>query len=89
MANFGIYETSFAFGNFYLRVKDLREKIYKLAELENSTYRLRREMITTQKRANALEKIQIPKYESAIKKIENILEEKQREEFFRLKKLKK
>ncbi|MEQ3354463.1 V-type ATP synthase subunit D, partial [Aedoeadaptatus acetigenes] len=37
---------------------------------------------------NALEKIQIPKYEAAKKEIEEILAEKEREDFFRLKRVK-
>ena len=60
----------------------------ELAELENSVYKLAMEIKKTQKRANALDKIQIPKYESTIKYIEEVLEEKEREDFFRLKKVK-
>ncbi|MDU2384355.1 MAG: V-type ATP synthase subunit D, partial [Finegoldia magna] len=48
-----------------------------------------KEIKKTQKRANALDKIQIPKYEQSIKDTEDILAEKEREEFFRLKMVKK
>lgn len=47
------------------------------------------EIKKTQKRANALDKIQIPKFKGVVKNIENVLEEKEREDFFRLKKVKK
>ena len=42
----------------------------------------------TQKRANALKNITIPKFESLTKEIQNALEEKEREEFSRLKVIK-
>jgi len=43
----------------------------------------------TQKRANALKNIQIPKYETLVKNISEVLEEKEREDFSRMKVLKK
>ena len=43
----------------------------------------------TQKRANALKNITIPKYEELTKSISNALEEKEREEFTRLKVIKR
>ena len=57
--------------------------------MENAVYKLGKEIKKTQKRANALDKIQIPKYEKSIKDTEDILAEKEREEFFRLKMVKK
>jgi len=42
----------------------------------------------TQKRANALQNITIPNYEVLVKTIENALEDKEREEFTRLKVIK-
>ena len=43
----------------------------------------------TQKRANALKNITIPRYEQLTKDISNALEEKEREEFTRLKVIKR
>ena len=43
----------------------------------------------TQKRANALKNITIPHYEELSKSISNALEEKEREEFTRLKVIKR
>lgn len=63
--------------------------IYKLSEVENSIYRLAVEVKKTQRRANALENISIPKYIEIVKLISEILEEKEREDLFRLKKVKK
>lgn len=59
-----------------------------LAEVENSVYRLAEAIKKTQKRANALKNIIIPKYEFTIKYITDSLEEKDREEFTRLKVIK-
>ena len=60
----------------------------KLAEIENSIYRLAKNIRRTMKRTNALKNIIIPKYESICSTIENVLEEKEREEFSRLKVIK-
>jgi len=68
------------------RVKYL---LYELAEIEDSVYKLATEIKRTQKRTNALKNIQIPKYEALVKVISEMLEEKEREDFFRLKVLKK
>lgn len=69
--------------------RDIKYLIYKLAETENKVFKLATEIKKNQKRANALEKIQIPEYKETIKFIENTLEEKEREDFYRLKKVKK
>lgn len=61
----------------------------KLAEIDNSVYRLAKAVSKTQKRANALKNLVIPEYEEQIIKISSALEEKEREEFTRLKVIKK
>ena len=60
-----------------------------LAAIENSVYRLANEIKKTQRRANALSNIIIPQFEETIKMITEALEEKEREEFSRLKVIKK
>jgi len=87
-AEYGFFRTNPAIDKAVLSFNKIRELIYKLAEIENSVYKLAMEIKKTQKRTNALEKIQIPKYTSTIKYIEEVLEEKDREDFFRLKKVK-
>lgn len=59
-----------------------------LAEVENSVYRLANTIRKTQKRANALKNISIPRFEETIKFISESLEEKEREEFSRQKVIK-
>jgi V/A-type H+-transporting ATPase subunit D len=68
------------------RVKELT---IRLAEVENAAYRLAYNIKKTQKRANALQNITIPKYTKLVKEIQEYLEEKEREEFTRLKVIKK
>jgi H(+)-transporting ATP synthase, vacuolar type, subunit D len=68
------------------RVKDLT---IKLSMVETSAYRLAANIKKTQKRANALSNITLPFYEQLTKDITNSLEEKEREEFTRLKVIKK
>ena len=56
--------------------------------MENSVYRLADAIKKTQKRANALKNIMIPRFEATVKFITDALEEKDREEFSRLKVIK-
>lgn len=71
-----------------VKFREIKYLIYQLAEIENSVYKLALEIKKTQKRANGLEKILIPKYKEQIKSISETLEEKEREDFYRLKKVK-
>ena len=66
----------------FLKVKELT---LKLSMVENSAYRLAMNIRKTQKRANALKNITIPSYTALVKDITNALDEKDREEFTRLK----
>ncbi len=67
---------------------EVKYLMYQLAEVENAIYKLATEIKKTQKRANSLEKIQIPKFTGQVKRITSELEEKEREDFFRLKRVK-
>lgn len=70
----------------FLKVKELT---VKLSMVENSAYRLAMNIRKTQKRANALKNITIPTYTALARDISNALEEKEREEFTRLKVIKR
>jgi len=70
----------------FRKVKDLT---VKLSMVENAAYRLATNIKKTQKRANALKNITIPRYETLTRDITNALEEKEREEFTRLKVIKR
>ena len=66
----------------FYRVKKLCST---LAEVETSVYRLAEAIKKAQKRANALKNIIIPRYTADIDYIIGVLEEREREEFSRLK----
>ena len=68
------------------RVKELT---IRLSMVEKSAYRLASSIKKTQKRANALKNITIPSYSGLVRDITNSLEEKDREEFTRLKVIKR
>lgn len=87
--SYGLFRTNSALDNAVESYNDLRRKLYELAEVETSIYKLAMEIKKTQKRTNALDRIQIPKYRALVKAIAETLEEKEREDFFRLKKVKK
>ena len=67
----------------------VKELTIRLSMVENAAYRLAANIKKTQKRANALKNITIPHYEQLTKDISNALEEKEREEFTRLKVIKR
>lgn len=87
--NYGLYSTNSALDNAYLRFVQVKHLTAELAEVENSVYRLADAIKKTQKRANALKNIMIPKFEATLKFITDALDEKDREEFSRMKVIKK
>ena len=86
---YSFYHTNTALDVALQKFHQVEYLLYELAEVEDSVYKLAIEVKRTQKRANALKNIQIPKYEALVKFITELLEEKEREDFFRLKVLKK
>lgn len=73
----------------FIKFNLVKELTIELAAVENSVYRLAENIKKTQKRANSLKNINIPKYEETVRVITNFLEEKEREDFTRLKVIKK
>ena len=69
--------------------REVKDLTIKLSMVENSAYRLASNIKKTQKRANALKNITIPMYTNLVHNINNALEEKEREEFTRLKVIKR
>lgn len=86
---YSFYRTNNAFDMAVTKFQEVKYLIYELAEVENSVYRLAMEIKKTQRRTNALQNIQIPKFGEIVKYIQDVLEEKEREDFFRLKMVKK
>jgi len=86
---YSFYHTNTALDVTLQKFQQVKYLLYELAEVEDSVYKLAIEIKRTQKRTNALKNIQIPKYETMVKFISEVLEEKEREDFFRLKVLKR
>ena len=86
--HYGINTTNEWLDGAFLAFTEVKKLTVQLAEVENSVYRLANAIIKTQKRANALKNIMIPRFEETVKFISSALEEKDREEFSRLKVIK-
>lgn len=85
---YGLNFTGLKLDEAYEKFNALKEKIVEYAALEGSINRLKEAAVKTAKRSNALGNIVIPKFTSQIKFISSSLEEKEREEFARLKVIK-
>ena len=85
---FGFSRTSSALDEAYEKFNEVKALTAELAEVENAVYRLAINVIKTKKRANALKNIIIPRYSEIVKYIQDYLEEKDREDFSRLKVIK-
>lgn len=68
--------------------EELRDLLMRYVEAEATVSRIASEVKKTQRRVKSLENITIPKYKKAMKIISETLEENEREDFFRMKKIK-
>lgn len=85
---YSFYRTTESLDHAKLCFEKVKDLTIRLSMIENSAYRLAYNIKKTQKRANALRNITIPTYEALVFTINNALEEKEREEFTRLKVIK-
>lgn len=85
---YGLQSTNTPIDEAYACFREVKLLTAELAEVENSVYRLADAIKKTQKRANALKNIMIPRFEEGVKFISDALEEKDREEFSRMKVIK-
>ena len=85
---YGLNATNSSLDEAYLSFLEVKKMTAQLAEIENNVYRLADAIKKTQKRANALNNIMIPQFTATIKYITEALEEKEREDFSRLKVIK-
>jgi V/A-type H+/Na+-transporting ATPase subunit D len=86
--SYGFSETNAYVDKASKLIKNMLPQICKAAEYENAIFSLAKELEKTQKLINALEFVIIPQYQNAISFIKGTLEEREREEFVRLKKVK-
>jgi len=85
---YGFADTNSSIDRAAKQIKELLPQICKAAEYENSIFSLAKALEKTQKLLNALENVIIPQYQQNIRFIGSALEEKEREEFAKLKKVK-
>lgn len=85
---FGLYNSNSMLDDAYLNFLEVKRMTAELAEIESCVYRLAEAIKKTQKRANALKNILIPRFDDEVRFITDALEEKEREEFSRMKVIK-
>ena len=89
LPSYAFYNTTESLDEAKNSFDKVKELTIRLSMVENSAYRLAADIKRTQKRANALKNITIPTYTELVNHITNVLEEKEREEFSRLKVIKR
>jgi len=85
---YGIISTSGRIDETAERFESELDLLIQLAETETAMRRLGSEIQMNRRRVNALEQILIPELKSQAKYIKNAIEEREREDLFRLKKVK-
>ena len=86
---YGFHGTSAQLDNALICFDRVKRICAQLAGIENSVYRLATAIKKTQRRANMLENVVIPRLETNIRYISSTLEEHDREEFTRMKVIKR
>jgi len=85
---YGFSETSAQLDEATLTFRKLLLELVKLGDVEGKLECLGKEIEKTKRRVNALEHIFIPRFEATEKYIRMVLEEREREDFFRRKRIK-
>jgi V/A-type H+-transporting ATPase subunit D len=85
---YGLESTNSKLDDAYLKFVEVKKLTVQLAEIESNVFRLADAIKKSQKRTNALNNIIIPRLKGTIKYISGALEEKEREDFSRLKVIK-
>jgi V/A-type H+-transporting ATPase subunit D len=85
---YSVYDTSIILDEATLKMAEAVKTITELSSAEAAVRKLAEAIAATKRRVNSLEYVIIPRMLSTIRYIEMHLEEAEREEFFRLKKIK-
>ncbi|HTY75944.1 MAG TPA: V-type ATP synthase subunit D [Candidatus Nanoarchaeia archaeon] len=86
--DYGFANTSAELDSAFKQFQKVLELLAHLAKTEGTTFQIANDVRRTQRRVNALNHVLIPRYRNTAKWIELVLEEKDREEFVRTKKIK-
>lgn len=89
MPSYSFYQTRLSLDEAVKQFNKVKKLTIRLSMIETSAYRLAVSIKKTQKRANALKNITIPYYTGLKTSIQSALEEKDREDFTRLKVIKR
>ena len=87
--DYGFANTSVSLDMAFKEFYGVLSLVADLAKAEGVTFQIANDIRKTQRRVNALNYVLIPKYRGTVEKIELVLEEKEREEFVRTKKIKR
>lgn len=87
--NYGFYNTTNTVDEAVFKFNEIQEKLIELAIIQNTISRLEKSIEKVRTRSNALQNIVIPQDEKILKDISDKLDERDREEFARLKVVKK
>jgi V/A-type H+/Na+-transporting ATPase subunit D len=86
--DYGFANTSAELDKAFKQFYGTLEFIAELAKAEGTVFQIANDVRKTQRRVNALNNVLIPMYIKIVKRIEQVLEEKDREEFVRTKRIK-
>ncbi len=89
LAPYGMISSNVSLDDAYLKFVEVKRLSAELAEIENSVFRLSDAIKKATRRANALKNIMIPQFQADVKFIKEVLEEREREEFSRMKMIKR
>jgi V/A-type H+-transporting ATPase subunit D len=87
-SNYSLLDTTSSIDKTIIEFNRIKKMLIEYAELQSTIIRLEKSIEKVSKRSNALSDMIIPQTESNIKDIQDILEERDREEFTRLKVIK-
>lgn len=83
--DYGFADTSASIDKAFKLFYHVLDTIAQLAQTEGTVFQIANDIQKTQKRVNALKYVFIPMYSATVKHIAFVLEEKEREEFVRMK----
>jgi len=86
--HYSLMNTTIALDEAYTQLLAFKKLVIEVSVAENTAKRLEEAIQKTQKRANALEHILIPRYKTNLQFIQDVLEERERDGFVRLKTIK-